>query len=77
MGPASSHRGITKELGFDEPVLLDRLHRFCRLCNKLSISVACFSELYETDYGRRFGIGGILKGMVCRDRLCRELYSHS
>lgn len=66
MQPASSHGGIIKELGFDEPVLLDKLHNFCRLRNKLSIPVSCFSELYETDYGRRVGIGGVIKGMVCK-----------
>ncbi|KGQ02380.1 hypothetical protein BBAD15_g12409 [Beauveria bassiana D1-5] len=64
MGPAGSHSGITRELGFDEPALRDRVHRFCKLCNKLSTAVACFSELYETDYGRRLGIVGVAKGMV-------------
>jgi hypothetical protein len=65
---ARSHRGITGELGFEEPVLLDKLHRFCRLCNSLSMPVSCFSELYETDYGRRFGVGGVVRGTVCENR---------
>ncbi|KAK2593246.1 hypothetical protein QQS21_009045 [Conoideocrella luteorostrata] len=64
MGPAGSHRGITSELGFDDAVLRDRLHRFCKLRNRLSTSVSCFSELLETDYGRRLGIAGVAKGMV-------------
>ncbi|KAM3453872.1 hypothetical protein MY8738_009194 [Beauveria namnaoensis] len=64
MGPAGSHSGITRELGFDEPALRDRVHRFCKLRNKLSMAVACFSELRETDYGRRLGIVGVAKGMV-------------
>ncbi|KAM3464614.1 hypothetical protein MY5147_009463 [Beauveria neobassiana] len=64
MGPAGSHSGITRELGFDEPALRDRVHRFCKLLNKLSTAVACFSELHETDYGRRLGIVGVAKGMV-------------
>ncbi|KAH6975574.1 vegetative incompatibility protein HET-E-1 [Ilyonectria destructans] len=51
MGSAGSHRGITKELGFNEPGLLDKLH----------------SELYKTDYGRRVGIGGVVKGMVVEE----------
>ncbi|OAA71126.1 pfs domain-containing protein [Akanthomyces lecanii RCEF 1005] len=59
-----SHRGITRELGFDEPALRDRVHRFCKLRNKLSTTVACFSELHETDYGRRLGIAGVARGMV-------------
>ncbi|OWT42418.1 Pfs, NACHT, and Ankyrin domain protein [Pochonia chlamydosporia 170] len=64
MGPAGSHRGITRELGFDEPELRDKLHRFCKLRNKLSTSVSCFSELRETNYGRRFGIAGVAKVIV-------------
>ncbi|PTB63088.1 pfs domain-containing protein [Trichoderma citrinoviride] len=61
---SGSHNGITRELGFDEPILLDKLHGFCRLLNKLSIPASCFSELYETDYGRRYGVRGAIKGMV-------------
>lgn len=64
---AGSHNGIPRELGFDEPILLDKLHGFCRLLNKLSIPASCFSELYETDYGRRYGIKGAVKGMVSSD----------
>ncbi|TFB01754.1 hypothetical protein CCMA1212_006453 [Trichoderma ghanense] len=60
---AGSHNGIPRELGFDEPILLDKLHGFCRLLNKLSIPASCFSELYETDYGRRYGVEGVIKGM--------------
>jgi hypothetical protein len=66
MSPAGSHRGIVSDLAYDEPALLDKLHSFCRLRNKLLIPVSCFFELYETDYGKRFGLGGIAKGMVCR-----------
>ncbi|KAH6970504.1 hypothetical protein BKA56DRAFT_678495 [Ilyonectria sp. MPI-CAGE-AT-0026] len=67
MGPAGSHSGITKELGFDQPELRDRLHRFCQLRNRLSTPVSCFSELYETDYGRRFGVRGVAKGIVVEE----------
>ncbi|KAF1730092.1 Vegetative incompatibility protein HET-E-1 [Beauveria bassiana] len=67
MGPVGSHRGITRELGFDEPALRDRVHRFCGLCNRLSMKVTCFFELYETDYGRRLGIAGVVKGMVVEE----------
>ncbi|PMB65154.1 hypothetical protein BM221_008510 [Beauveria bassiana] len=65
MRPAGSHRGITRELGFDEPALRDRVHGFCKLRNKLSTAVACFSELHETDCGWRLGSTGVAKGMVC------------
>ncbi|KAF6807470.1 pfs domain-containing protein [Colletotrichum plurivorum] len=66
MGPAGSHRGITQDLEFDGPELRDRLHRFCRLRNMLSMPVSCFFELYETDYGQRHGLPGVAKGMVCK-----------
>ncbi|PQK16764.1 hypothetical protein BB8028_0006g10830 [Beauveria bassiana] len=64
MGPAGLHRGITRELAFDELALGDRLHRFCGLRNKLSIDVICFCELLEIDCGRRLGIASVAKGMV-------------
>ncbi|KAK1688656.1 pfs domain-containing protein, partial [Colletotrichum godetiae] len=67
MGSAGSHRGITKELGFDGPELQDRLHRFCRLRNTLSTPVSCFFELFETDYGRRFGLSGVARGMIVEE----------
>ncbi|EJP69828.1 vegetative incompatibility protein HET-E-1 [Beauveria bassiana ARSEF 2860] len=67
MRPAGSHRGITRKLGFDEPALRDSVHRFCKLRNKLSTAVACFSELRETDFGRRLGIVGVAKGMIVEE----------
>ncbi|GKT92452.1 ankyrin domain protein [Colletotrichum tofieldiae] len=67
MGPAGSHRGITKDLEFDGLELQDRLHRFCRLRNTLSTPVSCFFELYDTDYGRRFGLSGVAKGMIVEE----------
>lgn len=60
-----SHNGIIKELYFDNPALLDKLHGFCQVCNKLSMPVTCFFELYETDYGRRRALGLPIKGLVC------------
>jgi hypothetical protein len=66
MQPAGSHCGIIKELDYDGPALLDKLHSFCRLRNELLTPVSCFYELYPTDYGRKKGgIGGVVKGMVC------------
>jgi hypothetical protein len=70
---SGSHRGMIKELGYDDPALTDKLHLFCMLRNKLLIPVSCFHELYESDYGRKFGIGGIVKGMVC----FRSSWSHA
>ncbi|KAI1115874.1 hypothetical protein F5Y14DRAFT_409581 [Nemania sp. NC0429] len=67
MRPFGSHEGIARELSYDEPRLLDKLHYFCRLCNKLSIPVSCFHELYETGYGKWFNLGGAIKGMVVKE----------
>ncbi|OAA33893.1 pfs domain-containing protein [Beauveria brongniartii RCEF 3172] len=67
MRPAGSHRGMMRELGFDEPALRDSVQRFCKLCNKLSTVVACFSELRKTDFGRRLGIVGVAKGMIVEE----------
>jgi hypothetical protein len=69
MQPMGSHRGILKELDFDDAVLRDKTHNFCRLYVRLSIPVCCCFELYDTDYGRRFGVGGIAKGMVRNETL--------
>ncbi|KAK7398584.1 hypothetical protein QQX98_012040 [Neonectria punicea] len=67
MGPAGSHRGIIKDLGYDEPSLRDSLHSFCRLQNRLSTPVSCCCELLKTDYGRRHGVGGMVKGMIVEE----------
>lgn len=42
-------------------------------------AVACFSELYETDCGRRLGILGATKGMICERLITAqqlEMYSN-
>ncbi|KAM3533495.1 hypothetical protein ARSEF1564_010352 [Beauveria bassiana] len=61
MRPAGSHRGITRELGFDEPALRDSVHRFCKLCNKLSTAVTCFSELRKRTLVGGWGLSALLK----------------
>lgn len=65
MSWAGSHRGILRDLGYDDQTLRDKLQEFCRLQQSMSIPVCCFFELYETDYGRRFGLPGLFRGMVC------------
>ncbi|KAK5996960.1 Vegetative incompatibility HET-E-1-like protein [Cladobotryum mycophilum] len=64
LSSVGSHPGITKELGFDGPTLQDKLHNFCRLPNMMSTPISCFSELYETDYGQRYGVKNTIKGMI-------------
>ncbi|KAH8742574.1 Alpha/Beta hydrolase protein [Diaporthe sp. PMI_573] len=61
---AGSHRGVLKALGYDNQLLRDKLQEFCRLREHRSIPTCCFFEAYETDYGRRFGLPGLFRGMV-------------
>ncbi|MBE3041130.1 hypothetical protein IMZ48_00785 [Candidatus Bathyarchaeota archaeon] len=64
MRPAASHNEIINELSYEKPTLRDKLDSFCRIRNNLSIPTCCFFEYYETDYGRRGFISGVVKGMV-------------
>lgn len=65
---ADPHRGIIKDLAFDNPTLRDRLQEFCQLRDKMSIPVCCFFEPYKTDYGRKYGIPGLFRGMVSKKK---------
>ncbi|KAF7546999.1 hypothetical protein G7Z17_g8015 [Cylindrodendrum hubeiense] len=67
MSPAGSHDGIIKELAYDDPGLSDKLHNFCKMLNTLSTQASFFFELYESDYGRRKFVGGVIKGMVVEE----------
>lgn len=60
----SPHTGILDDLKEGAPRLQDVLHEFCLINNTLRIPIMCFFELYETDYGNRFGIPGVAKGLV-------------
>jgi hypothetical protein len=60
---AGSHRGIITDLSFDNPHLRDRLQEFCQLQDMQQIT-CCFFETYSTDYGRRFRLPGLFRGMV-------------
>lgn len=66
---AGSYRGIVKDLVRDLPTQQDKLQDFCKLERSLSIPISCFFEKYRTDYGRKFGLPGLFKGMVCALRL--------
>lgn len=67
----SPHTGILQDLKEGSPSLRDVLHEFCSINNTLRIPIMCFFELYETDYGKRFGISGVAKGLVGCTRLQR------
>jgi hypothetical protein len=62
---AGSSRGITKDLGCNNTTLADQLQEFCRLRYAMSIPVCCFFELLKTNYGRRFGVPLMVRGMLC------------
>ncbi|KAK4074614.1 hypothetical protein Purlil1_12943 [Purpureocillium lilacinum] len=62
--PAGSHDGVIRDLGYGDANLMDKLHQFCRMRNSLTIPTSCFFELCESDYCKRWHIGGVIKGMV-------------
>lgn len=64
MSLAGSDRGIIRDLVYDNGALKDRLHEFCLIRDRYSIPACCFFELYKTDYGRRFGLPGMVRGTV-------------
>lgn len=76
MAPFDSHWGIIADLGYDNATLRDEVHKFGDLVKKLNIFTYCFFEQFKTDYGKRFGVPGIIKGMVGRHtRLFKNDYS--
>ena len=62
---AGSHRGVIKDLAYDSKVLTDKLRDLCRLRDDMFLPIHCFFESYATDYGRRFGVNGLFREMVC------------
>ncbi|KAI6080516.1 hypothetical protein F4821DRAFT_55383 [Hypoxylon rubiginosum] len=61
---AGSHDGIIRELEQDNKHITDKVHAFSQLRNKMDLPICCFIELYNSDYGKRFGIPGLVRGMV-------------
>lgn len=61
---AGSHRGILQDLAYGNVNLRDRVQELCRLRDRTFLPTCCFFELRETDYGRRFGVPGLFRGMV-------------
>ncbi|KAK1244162.1 hypothetical protein MKX08_002300 [Trichoderma sp. CBMAI-0020] len=67
MAPFDSDWGIIANLGYENTTLRDETHKFGDLVKKLNISTYCFFEQFKTDYGKRFGVPGIIKGMVVKE----------
>jgi hypothetical protein len=68
MAPFGSDWGIIADLGYDNSTLRDEIDKFGALVKKLNMSTYCFFEQFKTDYGKRFGVPGIIKGMVSRHK---------
>ncbi|KAI0886271.1 uncharacterized protein GGS22DRAFT_187509 [Annulohypoxylon maeteangense] len=65
MRPAGSHDGIIRDLAYEGPAAMDKLHSFCKLRNKLSTPTSCFSEKHKTNYGKRIGLTiGVFKNLL-------------
>lgn len=62
---AGSDGGIIRDLRYGDPVLLDKLTAFQRLLERNSVPFYAFFERKETDYGRKIGLAGIWKELVC------------
>ncbi|KAH7129455.1 hypothetical protein B0J13DRAFT_452805 [Dactylonectria estremocensis] len=61
---AGSYHGLLETLSYDNEILRDKLQEFCRLRDSMSFLTCCFFEAYETDYGARFGLRGLIRRMV-------------
>ncbi|KAI0849478.1 TPR-like protein [Daldinia vernicosa] len=62
-----SHVGIIRDLGYDNSTLRDKVHDLCKLRDKLHLPTCCFFEEYKTDYGKKFGVPGLVKAMVVKE----------
>ncbi len=60
-----SHGGIITDLGPDSKPLADKVHAFSELRSRLNIPTTCFFELYNSDYGKKFGFAGLFQQRVC------------
>ena len=64
LAPVGAHDGIIKELTPDNNHLKDKVHQFANLREKFHISICCFVEYYDSDYGKWLKIPGVFQGRV-------------
>ncbi|RYP11797.1 hypothetical protein DL767_010722 [Monosporascus sp. MG133] len=64
LAPVGSYDGIIAELKQDTKSLIDKVHAFGQLRNKLDIPIWCFVELCDSDYGKKLSIPGLFRGRV-------------
>lgn len=62
--PFHSDTGIIQDLGYDSPALKDKIASLYDREDGLSVPTRCFFERDSTDYGRRYGLPGLVKGKV-------------
>ncbi|KAI0103468.1 hypothetical protein F4814DRAFT_98206 [Daldinia grandis] len=48
--------------------LQDKTHAFCQLRDKLDLPICCFIELHAINYGKRFGIPGLIRGRTVNEK---------
>ena len=65
MSPRGSHAGIIRQLDYGNTNLRDTLIGFQRLSKETFMPSYCFYEKKRTDYGKKYGIPGLIRGMVC------------
>lgn len=65
MSPRGSHTGIIQQLGYGNSELRDTLISFQILAKSIWMPYFCFYEQLPTDYGTKFGISGLIRGLVC------------
>ncbi|KAI1312152.1 hypothetical protein F5Y03DRAFT_391118 [Xylaria venustula] len=65
--PLGSHAGTIAELEPDGKHLSDQVHAFGQLRNRLDIPTTCFFELYDSDYGKKIGLSGLIRGKVVEE----------
>ena len=70
MSPGGSHSGIIQQLGYGNTSLPDTLIGFQRLSKEIFMPCYCFYEKKFTDYGTKYGLSGLIRGMVCFPLLC-------
>ncbi|EFR03715.1 vegetative incompatibility protein HET-E-1 [Nannizzia gypsea CBS 118893] len=64
---AGSNAGIIQVLSYRNVNLHDKLKEFCDLLRENPMTAFCFFEKYHTDFGRRFGVAGIVRAMVVEE----------
>ena len=65
MSPRGSHAGIIQQLDYGDTSLCDTLIGFQRFSRETFMSTYCFYKKKSTDYGKKYGIPGLIRGMVC------------